>query len=147
MQLTSQYQYSNVTMTVCKQGDSVNELALLKSTQSFHERDNYVEFVDHEKLESGIYWILVNIDWDPESFNRYRDDLVLNINSYGVKEVSLYCDTYQDQTKMIESMMTRRAQLINMNEFKQPSQQINVFTYSTPKPVDGFFFTYVINND
>ena len=37
--------------------------------------------------------------------------------------------------------------MVNISEFKQPSQQVNVFTYSTPKPVDGYFFTYVINND
>lgn len=77
----------------------------------------------------------------------YRDDLVLNINAYGVKPVNFYIDPHQNQTTMVESMMTKRAEKINMNEFKQPSQQVNVFTYSTPKPVDGYFFTYVINND
>lgn len=64
MPLTSSYQYSDVTVTICKQGDSANDLTHLKTTQSFRERDNYVEFVDHEKLESGTYWIFAKIDWD-----------------------------------------------------------------------------------
>lgn len=109
-------------MTICRQGDSVEDLTLLKSTQSFHERDNYIDFTDSEKLDAGVYWIVVKVYWDEESFEKYRDELVLNINAYGVKDVSFYLDAYQSETKIIESMITKRAETINMNEFKQPSQ-------------------------
>ena len=73
--------------------------------------------------------------------------MTLNINSYGIRPVEFRLDTKRDKNEFIKAMMLKKANSINLNEFKQPSQDVKVYTYRTPKPVDGFFFTYIINND
>ena len=71
----------------------------------------------------------------------------MNINCYGLKKVTFTLDQNTDKTQFTERMLLQKAESIPLSEFKQPSPRVKVFTYSTPKPQDGYYFTYIVNQD
>ena len=95
--LSSDYQYSDVTMIVAKEGPMNEttqqpEIQFMKCNQSFRDRDNYIEFTESDSLSPGTYWIQVKVEWDEASYLQYNEELVMNINSYGAKKVIFTLD-------------------------------------------------------
>jgi len=141
--LSSNYNYSSVTISVIYDSDNdMIDLDFMKTTQGGWERDTYVEFPN---LQKGEYWVLVKVDWD-ENFAKYENELTLNINSYGWKPVHFHLDTDEEKSNFLEVMLLSKIKDLQMSEYKQPSNKVQLFRYQS-KVEDGFYYTYIVNRD
>ena len=109
------------------------------------ERDTYLEFTEETQiLEAGSYWIYVKMDWDATSWNYHRDEMTLTMNCYGAHNVSIVHDTQSDLPDFLEGLLLSKARAVDRSEFEQPSDQIQMFRYTSPVE-DGFQYVYIVN--
>ena len=103
--LSSTYDYSGVTISVIYDSDNdMVDLDYIKGATGY-SRETYVEFPN---LQKGEYWVLVKIDWNEESLDKFGKDLTININNYGWKPAHFHLDTDEEKPNFIELMLLSR---------------------------------------
>lgn len=85
------------------------------------------------------------MDWDQNSLDKFRDEMTLSFNCYGVGDVDITYDEEQSITEWIERYWRRKVESIERGYFKKPSDQVEVYRYNTPQASEGFYVVYIDN--
>lgn len=120
-------------------------MQLLKINQEVQERENYLEFLEDESLEPGTYWLYVKIEWHKHCFDDFKDEMILNINSYGAAPVSFSLEQHYNKAMFLDAMFRSKAIKIPREEFKQPSGiEEPIYVYKS-EVENGYQYIYIDN--